>query len=209
MAVVVEPPRARPGPKELGRYPGLTPEERGVDPPPRLRPSPVPEAPPPLWIMPSGVPKESRSLGFVGPLPEPELPPAAPPEGLFDVPGLLERLWLARALEASHRERWAASAAVEAPEPGAPPARPVAAPVAPHSPVRSGALSWPMLSVPAPPVAPPAEAAVAPPSPPPPAEPPRTAPSVRPRSWICPYCYLTNDANATTCRGCRSGNLHF
>jgi ribosomal protein L40E len=31
----------------------------------------------------------------------------------------------------------------------------------------------------------------------------------RPRSWVCPYCYLTNDAGATTCRGCRSSSLHL
>ncbi len=188
MAVRVEPPRARPALREPGGYPGLTPEEMGLEPPPAPeRQEAWPS--PPLWVAPSAVPPAARSAGFI----------AAPPddtEGLFDVPGLLERLWLARALEA-RRDPPSPSPALLNPSPPPGPIAPVAAP---PEPVRSA---------PPRPAPPPAERrAETPVSVVPTAAPSARAP-FRPRSWICPYCYLTNDADAATCRGCRSGSLHL
>ena len=194
MAVRVEPPRGRPA-----RYPGLTPEERGFDPVPVLLPPPE-ETASPLWVIPSDLPRDARPEGFVAPLPEP-LAPAPEEEGLFDVPGLLERLWLARALEARRdRAPIVASRAPDVPPRSAPPPRP--APEAPSAvPARTVRFDpmGPVLRGPVP---------GAPPPPAPPAAP--TARSwARPNSWVCPYCYLTNDAAATTCRGCRSSSLHL
>jgi ribosomal protein L40E len=198
MAVRVEPPRGRP----VERYPGLTPEERGFDPPSTPRISVEPEPPPPLWMIPSEMPHPDRSVGFVGALPDAQLPEPPPAEGLFDVPGLLERLWLARALEAAHHERpWPSATGPDGrelrttlPSSGRSGA---AMPSAPDRPVPAPSLS--PLDPPAPVLAtasPALETAGI-------VEPPR------PRSWICPHCYLTNDASATTCRGCRSGTLHL
>jgi len=201
MAVRVEPPRGRPGPREALGYPGLTAEERGLD-PPSFYPAP-PEPPPPLWVLPSDLPQSSRSVGFVGPLPEPIGPEPVEPEGLFDVPGLLERLWLARALEAHHERT--TSPGVE-PLQGHPQTAPAQSP-SPAS--RSGGTS------PAVPSEMPAGGAAVPgigPSPTIQSETLNeslTALGMRPRSWVCPYCYLTNDAGHSTCRGCRSGALHL
>ena len=81
MAVRVEPLRGRPSSKGPSTYPGLTPEERGVEPlaPPEILPEP------PLWVLPSGMPLERRPTGFVPPLPPPLGIDLQPPEGLFDV----------------------------------------------------------------------------------------------------------------------------
>jgi len=205
MVARVEPPRGRPE----QRYPGLTPEERGFEPPSASVVSPEPEPPPPLWVIPSELPQTARSVGFVGPLPESQLPEPPPPEGLFDVPGLLERLWLARALEA-HRERpWSPTTQDEAaPElardrtPFPTEARSGGVPVTglAGSPDSRGTVApMPASSVP--------RAGSTPPEPA--SGPVPIAPPSRPRSWVCPYCYLTNNADATTCRGCRSGSLHL
>jgi len=199
MAVRVEPLRGRPSSKGPSTYPGLTPEERGVEPlaPPEILPEP------PLWVLPSGMPLERRPTGFVPPLPPPLGIDLQPPEGLFDVPGLLERLWLARALEAHHERT--APVPLAAPDPPDPRA------TAPLTPSRSGG---------APPGVAAAPSRVPPPAterhpvlggliPPPRHAEPLATPPVRPRSWVCPHCYLTNDAAASTCRGCRSSSLHF
>jgi hypothetical protein len=189
MVVRVESPQLRPGAKGSAHYPGLTPEERGA----------VPDRPPgeeaePLWVLPSDVPPSARPVGFVGPLPEPldVAPPQVDPEGLFDVPGLLERLWLARALEA-HRERppdvpsEARSGAVASPPPAP---VPVSAPLTPLAdlpkPPSDATLSSDGSQTPS-----------------------RPSSWLRPRSWVCPYCYLANDEGASTCRGCRSSSLHL
>ena len=213
MALRIEPPRGRLVPAEASRYPGLTPEERGYDDAP---PRPVvreAEPGPPLWILPSELPPASRPTGFVGPLPRealpPEYPPPPPPEGLFDVPGLLERLWLARALEVSHQER---ARPPLTPRAVPPPVLPYAS-VLPLAVTRSGA-ARPMAppapvggrAIPSTPPAPSARPAVPPPAP---ILAPPVPSTARPKSWICPYCYLTNDAAWTTCRGCRSGALHL
>lgn len=201
MAVRVEPPRGRPAPRESVRYAGLTPEERGYD--PTSAPEVVPE--PPLWMIPSELPPAARPVGFVGALPSAPPSEPTPPEGLFDVPGLLERLWLARALEASHRER--SGPPVAAP-PAEPPPPTVSLPI--PSPAKSGAIATPWTGV-----RPPQSSAPRPSVPPTPVHGPAVPPPelaaapARPKSWICPYCYLTNDADATTCRGCRSGHLHL
>ena len=193
MAVRVEPPRGRPVLREPSGYPGLTPEEMGLEPPPPVeRPEPWPG--PPLWVVPSAVPPPARSVGFVAAPPERVAPAPPGTEGLFDVPGLLERLWLARALEA-HREH---------------PEVPAAAAYAGPPPV---AATSPPVRVPTPGPSVPVEAPAdrryeAPVSVLPTAAPSARAP-FRPRSWICPYCYLTNDADAATCRGCRSSSLHL
>jgi len=199
MAVRVEPSRQR----AVQRYPGLTPEERGGELADASEEAPAPEPESPLWVLPSEMPQGERASGFVGPLPESSLPEPLPPEGLFDVPGLLERLWLARALEAAHLAR-TPTAAAEMPTPAA---RRAAAPV----PAQSGAVTTGALGIP--PIA-----AVPPPTPSAPRE-GRGSPSVaaprayveplRPGGWICPHCYLTNDATSTTCRGCKSGALHL
>lgn len=188
MAALVEPPRARPRVPEPSRYPGLTDEERGLDSAPyarptvEVRPAPTPPLelgpPPPLWVAPSEVPPADRSGGFFdAPAAletiEPDPPPAA---GLFDVPGLLERLWLARALEAGRDRPPRAAPSVPAPSRAS-----VEAP--------SGAETRYGLSAERRPREP---------------EPATAGPPVpRPVGWICPQCYLTNDAGAASCRGCR------
>lgn len=205
MAVHVESPRRRPELREPSRYPGLTLEERGLDfAPTVLLSSPEPPQP---WLIPSEGPHDARSEGPAGAIPERVLPGPPEQEGLFDVPGLLERLWLARALEA-HRERPGSSASRTAdvpaassessPPPGAPTpttARTVVS-NAPFPGQRSS--DGPTVAV-----------ASVPRS----SLPPTSAPSVpigfRPSSWVCPYCYLANDAAASTCRGCRSSSLHL
>jgi ribosomal protein L40E len=205
MAVRLEPPRLRPSWAEPARYPGLTPEERGVEPLAELAP---PELAPPLWVAPSDIPAAARPVGFVALPPEPPATPAPPEaDGLFDVPGLLERLWLARALEASHHDRPAS----------APSASPFVA-SAPPSPTpaasRSGGVAVVLRPIP---FTMPVPAPVPAPSPIPPARLEARslpsawphAPSRRPSNWVCPYCYLANDPAATTCRGCRSGSLHL
>lgn len=184
MAALLEPPGARPRAPGANRYPGLTDEERGLDPSPaprptvEVRPAPTPPlelGPPPLWVAPSEVPAASRALGFFDASPELETiepdPPA--PEGLFDVPGLLERLWLARALEAG-RDR--------------PVNRPLRSPASPPMPPLAGATTRYGLSTAGPTTEP---DAVSPPAGP------------RPVGWICPQCYLTNDAARLDCRGCQ------
>ena len=213
MVARVEPPRARATPAErspeASRYPGLDPTERllPLD-PPSLAASDD-EPPPPLWIAPIEVPPADRSVGFVAALPEllPELlpdPPSVdrePPEGLFDVPGLLERLWLARALEA-RREPLAAASPVRLPlrtraPPEAPRRDPAPTPVtpAPEEPRSAAAETG-------------APAATSSPAPtdrrstPPESLPAPVSPTAV-RSWICPYCYLTNDLGTTACAGCR------
>lgn len=193
MAVRVVPPRGRPEASESVRYPGLTPEERGLDVPTTPLATPELGPPPPLWVIPSEVPRAQRQEGFMGPLPGADLlEPPPPPEGLFDVPGLLERLWLARALEATHHER--------AQVPGGGPSL-VRTPL--PSDARSGAVPGGTPSRPSEAFRTPGgEALLSPAAPAPTA-------ATGPRSWICPYCYLTNDAGATTCRGCRSGALHL
>ena len=204
MAVRVEPLKGRPGPREASAYPGVTQEERGLGPLPA--PLASPEPPPPLWIIPSDVPQSSRPVGFVGALPEPTSPAPPEPEGLFDVPGLLERLWLARALEAHH----------ERPPPTAGPASepPDAQDRAPPPEARSGGISSEVsANAHAGPRTPPQGresrlAGAGPTARETAAELP-AAPWLRPRSWVCPYCYLTNDAGASTCRGCRSSSLHL
>jgi len=199
MAVRVEPPRQR----AVQRYPGLTPEERGLEPLDGPDEATPPEPESPLWILPSEMPQAERATGFVGPLPAEPPPEPLPPEGLFDVPGLLERLWLARALEAAHLARTATPTA-EAP---LAPARRSAAVL----PAQSGAVTPGALGIP--PVA-----DVPPPAPPSPREgrdprpvatPRAYVEPLRPGGWICPHCYLTNDATSTTCRGCKSGALHL
>ena len=205
MVARVDPPRSRPPARDAltdpaARYPGLTPEERGYD----LAPISATdgEPPPPLWVAPAELPAASRSTGFFGPAPTAPSD-RTPPEGLFDVPGLLERLWLARALEANHERPWAAYAArtAAAPAPGPPatpppgpsarpsaappPAPPTAAPVAPAAAVPAPAVSPPARSTPgfAPVRSPPAVPSSVPRPPtasPRPAAPP-PAPVVRPR----------------------------
>jgi len=208
MAVRVVPPRGRPEASDPGRYPGLTAEERGLEVPATPVATGELGPPPPLWVLPSDLPQESRAEGFVGALPEADRPePPPPPEGLFDVPGLLERLWLARALEAAHHERAWGGAGV--------PTSTAAGPGKTSLPsgARSGGVPTTASTRPGDASRP--EIALLPPSPsrnggrPP--DPPVAVPFPRsgPRSWICPYCYLTNDAGATTCRGCRSGTLHL
>jgi hypothetical protein len=212
MAVPVEPSRVRLRP-DPGRYPGLTVEERGFDPappspratPPETGPPPsvAPDPSPPLWVVPSEVPRASRSLGFAGAYPEPILPDPPEPEGLFDVPGLLERLWLARALEAQRERPWSA----EPPASGSP-ERPDL--LVPSSGAKSGGVfavgpsSAPAAGVPT--AAPGSSNASVPPES---TIGPGHALGFRPKSWVCPYCYLANDASASTCRGCRSSSLHF
>lgn len=209
MVARVEPPRGRAPRKEPAadgaRYPGLTAEERAVPLEEARLETLDDEPPPPLWIAPVEIPQASRSVGFVGAYPDalpdslPPDPPRPPPEGLFDVPGLLERLWLARALEA-HRER-----PPTAPAPGASPPTAARYTEGPRGPTTS----------PAPAVRPSAETAPSAPGsdapltgPPPripleegPVFPPPVAPTL-PRSWICPGCYLTNDLAAASCVGC-------
>ena len=204
MAVRVEPPRGRPAPKESTNYPGLTPEERGAE---TLSSALLPAEPaPPLWIIPSSAPAAIPSVGFVGALPEGRPAEALPPEGLFDVPGLLERLWLARALEAAHRERLGDPAITH---PNGPPVPESRSPL--PSEHRSGAV--PAGLAPRPPAPDAAPLGLPPPTPSTPPTPrilsPAAVAEARPRSWICPFCYLTNDAGAATCRGCRSGTLHL
>jgi hypothetical protein len=207
MAVSVEPPRPRAGAQEPSRYPGLTPEERGLEPPSVAVVSPAPEPPPPLWVAPAEVPPADRSVGFVAALPQPT--PSEPPDrdGLFDVPGLLERLWLARALEA-HRERVGAATTHEA-EPSRGHEKP-----RPSTEGRSGVAPAPAPAVPGPEEREASEVL------PPrlvkpwswsrrPGLPPTLPMGFRPRGWVCPYCYLANDEGATTCRGCRSSTLHL
>jgi len=202
MAVQVEPPRWRPRSSEPARYPGLTPEERGYEPttPVATPPEPLPETP--LWIAPSEMPPPDRAVGFVVVSRAPPEPAPTPPEaeGLFDVPGLLERLWLARALEG--RRDLAVSRAAMLPPPGSssdmlPPALTPEPRTDPAATLRE------------PPARELAPAAAAPPverlrdlsAPSPPAS--------WPSSWVCPYCYLANDPRAATCRGCRSSSLHL
>ena len=202
MAVRVEPPRGR----SASNYPGLTPEERDVEVPTVPVRSLEPEPPPPLWFIPSEVPRSSPSGGFFGPLPGAREPEPPPPEGLFDVPGLLERLWLARALEARRERPWSSTGTgVNGPEPD---------PAGGSGPLPTGSQSGGVLAgVPArSPGGGPAPRATAPdatPLPERPAAAPVSGVPPRPRTWICPHCYLTNDATATTCRGCRSGTLHL
>jgi len=208
MVARVEPPRARaarnePAP-DAARYPGLTPEERAVPLDEARLEAMDGEPPPPLWIAPLEIPPASRSLGFVAAYPDPlaeGLPPdpPPPPEGLFDVPGLLERLWLARALEA-HRERPSTTPAPQASPPTvAQPLEVPRVPTASPSPLPRS-----------PPETPPsARGSEIPLTGPPPripldegrAYPPPVAPTL-PRSWICPNCYLTNDLAATSCVAC-------
>jgi len=209
----VEPPRARashtePSP-EANRYPGLDPTERLAPLEPSQLAALEDEPPPPLWIAPIDVPPADRPVGFFAALPEelPEVPavdrepPREPPEGLFDVPGLLERLWLARALEAGRELPAAArparvpllarAAFSTPPRSVAPqPARP-----APEAPATEDGTSGGAEAAPA---APPAERGAASPE----LTPPRV-PTTAVRSWICPYCYLTNDLGTTACAGCR------
>lgn len=204
MVARVEPPRWRPGLSEPERYPGLTAEERGYDPP--STPRDPPELAPPLWVAPSALPPPSRSVGLVMAPPAPLAAPRLEPEGLFDVPGLLERLWLARALEARREPPGEPSATASRPTgsvsphlptpPGAlDPARPVTAPTAREGPPRAVPGDYG-----AQPLVPPRESV---------AEPSPSPPPSWPSSWICPYCYLANDPRAATCRGCRSSSLHL
>ncbi len=198
MAVRVEPPRGRSGSSEASRYPGLTAEERGLEPPfpPPLEPVAVPSS---LAVPLAATPLVDGLAERRGaPEASPDLPPSSLPsasEGLFDVPGLLERLWLARALEV-HRARSFAVAPPHPPSPGVP--RTLGAPAADLPPGRLEAESS------APRLTEPGRSTGA-------AEAPRSLPlEPAPRkSWVCPYCYLANDRDATTCRGCRSGNLHL
>jgi hypothetical protein len=195
MAVRVEPPRGRPGPREPERYPGLTLEERGYVPPSILPTPPELEPPPPLWLIPSDAPQESRSGGFLAPLVEPVTPRPPEQEGLFDVPGLLERLWLARALEANRERSWHERAAgTDLPATTA--ELPLPAEIPPYV---------------AEELAPPQDLGRDEPGRSPGARPLEVLapPSFRPKSWVCPTCYLANDAGAATCRGCRSASLHF
>jgi hypothetical protein len=204
MAVRVEPPRGRPSSAETSRYPGLTPEERGAELPPPLFAPGAPEPPsPPPWAIPSEAPRDSWPLGLVGATPEPTGPSPPEREGLFDVPGLLERLWLARALEAQRERPWSA----EPPASGSP-ERPDL--LVPSSGAKSGGVSAvgpssaPAAGVPT--AAPGSSNASVPPES---TIGPGHALGFRPKSWVCPYCYLANDASASTCRGCRSSSLHF
>lgn len=196
MTALVESPRERARALSKGRYPGLTLEERGYDPAPITIPPASPEPPPPLWVAPSDIPRPARALGFVAALPETEErgPPA--PEGLFDVPGLLERLWLARALEAGRDRTTGPARAQESEEL-------VRMPTPPDNSDRSGGATTEAASTG---VGTPGEAV---------ADPPREGRSDEPathvapptayaRSWVCPWCYLANDAGATVCRGCRA-----
>ncbi len=178
MAVVLEPPRARPRPADGDRYPGLTLEERGIDAVPVAPPRVDFDPPPPLWIAPSEIPSDARSAGFASAYPETILPDPPRREGLFDVPGLLERLWLARALEAA-RER-------DTPTPPV-----VTATVEPVTPVLTwgGAATRYGVSAPVLQSSPPEE--------------PRPSSRPVPKGWICSRCYLTNDAESTACRGCQ------
>jgi hypothetical protein len=202
MVARVEPPRGRsPRPEpvaDTARYPGLTPEERAIPPEEGQRDILDEESPSPLWIAPVEVPQASRSVGFASAYPEAlpdSLPPdPPPPEGLFDVPGLLERLWLARALE-TRRERPTTPPILRnppsagAPEPAPPP--PTILSEATCAPPRAAvADDRPPSAVP--PRIPLDERA---------AYPPPMAPTL-PRSWICPGCYLTNDLAAPACAGC-------
>lgn len=206
MAVQVEPPRWRPRSPEAARYPGLTPEERGYPPtiPPATDPGPPRETP--LWLAPSELPPPARSAGLVVERPEP--PPAASPDvdGLFDVPGLLERLWLARALEAAHRPP-VPTGRTGPLAPASALGSATTAPAAPESPVGLSPTSVSRHEAElvhdasaGPDVVLSREPEPAPPSPP---------AAAWPASWICPYCYLANDPRAATCRGCRSGSLHL
>jgi len=132
MAVQVEPPRWRPRSPEPARYPGLTPEERGYEVAAPVPPDPEPLPGTPLWVAPSELPPPGRSQGFVVDRAPPPAPPLPETEGLFDVPGLLERLWLARALEA--RRAPSSSTAASLPQgPGPEPAPAPAATVPPPS----------------------------------------------------------------------------
>jgi hypothetical protein len=202
MPVLVEPPRPRGG----ARGPPPT-REAPLPPVHLLAPEPVP--PPPLWLLPSEMPPEARSHGFAEAYPSVGEPPAES-EGLFDVPGLLERLWLARALEASHRERSGSF-------PSSSPRAPASASPAPLSTEPAGETdpAEPVTGVILPPAEPEAPPAVVAASPEPvealpiPEGSPPAHPQPRPRGWICPSCYLTNDPGAVTCRGCRSGRLHL
>ena len=200
MAVRSEPLRGRPEPKGAARYPGLAPDERASE--------YLSEPPPPLWVIPSEAPPGPRSVGFVAPLPEPEAEAPAPSEGLFDVPGLLERLWLARALEA-HRERpWTPE--VPGPEGSSRVPDPLLAPTSRSSAVSGGTPAGPPLLIERPrPTRVLTAAPAPPPSPPELVEAPIAPVGPLSRSWVCPYCYLTNEAGASTCRGCRSSSLHF
>ena len=203
MAVQVEPPRWRPRSPEPARYPGLTPEERGYERPPP-EPAEVGTLPgTPLWIAPSELPPPARSVGFVVASEAPPTIPAPETEGLFDVPGLLERLWLARALESrrspslpvTHLLGPGPVAEIE-PVPSAgeltrpdPEARPPASPAPPAGTAGPELILHPAERAPEPAVPPPVAS--------------------WPSSWVCPYCYLANDPRAATCRGCRSCSLHL
>ncbi len=207
MAARVEPPRPRAGVRDVPSPPPVGWAGREVEPySPALASGGTP--PPPLWVMPSELPPEARSQGFVDAYPTPG-PPLPPAEGLFDVPGLLERLWLARALEASHRER---SGAVVAAAPAGLEV-PLAAPASEETPASISSEESVSLGP-----EPPAEPALPDVGNGPAVEAPRRLASnvispatllARPRGWICPTCYLTNDPDATTCRGCRSAGLHL
>lgn len=203
MAVQVEPPRWRPRSPEPARYPGLTPEERGCEAPAPAPPNAEPPPGTPLWVAPSEPPPPAGPSGFDAAQAPPSALPPPETEGLFDVPGLLERLWLARALE-GHRppSSWSLPRV-----PGSAPAA-KAAPAPPGSLSRSGGL--PVSPAPVVPATPPSRATSDPhplertpeAAPPPPV-------ASWPTSWVCPYCYLANDPRAATCRGCRSSSLHL
>lgn len=209
MVARIEPPRSRPTPKEPGtnaaRYPGLTAEERGLDlDPPESSPRDL-EPPPPLWIAPVEVPRASRSVGFAAAypdtLPDDLLVKPLEPEGLFDVPGLLERLWLARALE-SHRDPPATAPIPReaVPAPTVPPAFRTVGSVPSHG---TPALATPPADPR--PVGDPRLPFV--PTPGSRVEdgrtPSRAFAPAPPSGWICPQCYLTNDAGSESCRACR------
>lgn len=211
MVARVDPPRPRAPERGSGeasaRYPGLTAEERGYDPSPLV--PPTVEPPPPLWVAPAEVPESSRSSGFFGPAPE-AVEPEPVPEGLFDVPGLLERLWLARALEARQERPWTAYVARSAAHRAAPTTPPTSpATVAAPAP----AATPPPAASPPPAPAPSARAPAAPPTSPSrsipsalaplPPTPAQKAQAALWSSWICPQCYLTNDHAVDVCRGCR------
>lgn len=205
MVARVEPSRARPPAGETpggGRYPGLTAEERGLEPQPPRSPTAEPDDSLALWVAPAEVAPASRSSGFFGGISESPAPPppsaAAEPEGLFDVPGLLERLWLARALEAGRDRPWASYAARKLSSEPPPPVL-VSSPSA-GPPVRAPLPRVPGPAAPAASVSPPRPVAPLPPNGPP--TPARVAAAALWGSWICPQCYLTNDRAFALCRGC-------
>jgi hypothetical protein len=207
MAVLIEPPRGRSGSSGATRYPGLTAEERGLGPEFPLVTERGAGATPLAGVpaSPRGPPNElgepsvaSHRQEFPGPR-----TPSRPPEndGLFDVPGLLERLWLARALEV-YRPRSGSFVAEPPPAPSVP-----YRPTGPEGSTDRDPVELRSAADPSPRPDPSSrsggsigsDGATAPPG-------SRALPRT---SWVCPYCYLANDPEAATCRGCRSGSLYL